>query len=114
MHDSHTNEPEPTKLDGNGNIDSHTNEPDPTKLGRIALDVPTTSADIASSGYPISVHSQLLRQFVGEHGLVIHDVPGDGNCIFSSISYQLQHLGHDVNASTLREMSVDYFTDNGD
>ncbi|XP_064402301.1 uncharacterized protein LOC135348074 [Halichondria panicea] len=102
MHDSHTNEPEPTKLDANSSI---------------ALDVPTTSADIshtASSGDSISVHSQLLGQFVGEHGLVIHDVPGDGNCMFSSVSYQLQHLGHDVNASTLREMSVDYLTDNGD
>ncbi len=73
VHDSHTNELEPTKLDGNATI---------------ALDLPTTSADIAntasSGGDPISVHAQLLGQFVREHGLVIHDVPGDGPYLISA------------------------------
>ncbi len=45
--------------------------------------------------------------------LVIHDVPGDGNCMFNSVSYQLQHLGHDISVTTLREMCVHYMTANG-
>ena len=28
-----------------------------------------------------------------QHGLAVHNVPGDGDCLFHAISYQLEHIG---------------------
>ena len=58
--------------------------------------------------------TNVLEQFARQHELVIHDVPRDGNCLFSSVAYQLQNVGHDVNASTLRHMVVNYLSDNSE
>ena len=44
-----------------------------------AMDVDTSYIDLVC----------LARQ----HGLAIHNVPGDGDCLFHSISYQLEHIG---------------------
>ena len=43
------------------------------------MDVDTSYIDLVS----------LARQ----HGLAIHNVPGDGDCLLYSISYQLEHIG---------------------
>ena len=44
----------------------------------------------------------------------MHDVPGDGDCLFSSVAYQLQRLGHNVNKSSLRQMVADYLSEHAD
>ena len=71
----------------------------------------SNSADllnVPSDSDPVSVYAKVLTEFVREHGLAVHDVPRDGNCMFSSVAYQLQNIGHDVNESTLRQRCVRY------
>ena len=42
-----------------------------------------------------------------------HDVPGDGNCFFSSVSYQLLNIGiQSIDASILGSMLVEYLHEN--
>jgi len=60
---------------------------------------------------PVSHYANVLESFAREHGLRVHDVPRDGNCLFSSVAYQLQNRGHDVN---LRQMVISYLSENGD
>ena len=43
----------------------------------------------------------------------VHDVPGDGDCLFSSVAYQLQGVGH-VTKSSLRQMVADYLSEHAD
>ena len=48
-----------------------------------------------------------------ELGFSIHEVPRDGNCLFSAIASQLDSLGvQDVDAHTLRKMVVSYLREN--
>ena len=43
----------------------------------------------------------------------IYDVPCDGNCLFSAITYQLESIGiQSVDAQTLRKMAVNYLRSN--
>ena len=47
------------------------------------------------------------------HGFKIHDVPGDGNCLFSSVAYQLPLLGlQHIDSKDLRTMVGDYLEEN--
>ena len=62
---------------------------------------------------PVS-HYADLESFARDHGLRIHNVPRDGNCLFTSVAYQLQSVGNDVNESSLRQMVVDYLSGHGD
>ena len=41
-------------------------------------------------------------------------MPRGGNCLLTSVAYQLQSVGNDVNESSLRQMVVDYMSDHGD
>ncbi len=59
-------------------------------------------ATVPCSNDPVSVCAKALEEFVQQHGLT---VPRD---VFSSVAYQLTNVGHDVNASTLRQMCVQY------
>ena len=48
-----------------------------------------------------------------QHGLAIHNVPGDGDCLFHSISYQLEHIGlPSTNAPSLRANVVSHLRAN--
>ena len=48
-----------------------------------------------------------------DRGFVIHDVPGDNNCFFHAVSYQLPNIGiQRIDAKTLRAMVVDYLRAN--
>ena len=38
-------------------------------------------------------------------------MPRDGDCLFSSVAYQLQNTGHLVDVVTLRQMVVSYLFD---
>ena len=59
---------------------------------------------------PVS-HYAVLESFARKDGLKVRDVLRGGNSLFSSVAYQLQHMGHDVN---LRQMVVSYLSENGD
>ena len=50
-----------------------------------------------------------LTRIAKENGYIIHDVPADGDCLFSSIAYQLQ--SSNIDKHTLRRMLVSYFED---
>ncbi len=99
MDDSDTSDPQPMEVDGNADTN--------VKFG-------SSSDNLPSSNEPVSVCAKALEEFVQQHGLTVHDVPRDGNCMFSSIAYQLTNVGHDVNASTLRQMCVEYLAENSD
>ena len=60
-----------------------------------------------------SVALRELEALVRLNGFSIHDVPYDGSCMFSAISYQLQSTGVcDVNSDELRQMVADYLEAN--
>ena len=62
---------------------------------------------------PFTVASTALEQLAHENGFAIHNVPSDGNCMFSAIAYQLHSLGICViDSSALRQMVVDHLEDN--
>jgi len=63
---------------------------------------------------PVSHYADVLESFARDHGLRVHNVPRDGNCLFTSVAYQLQSVGNDVNESSLRQMVVDYSSGQGD
>ena len=45
---------------------------------------------------PLTVASNALEQLAHENGFAIHNVPSDGNCMFSALTYQLQSMGRCV------------------
>ena len=49
-----------------------------------------------------------LTELAKEKGFTVHDVPGDGNCQFNAIAYQLES----VNASEMREIVVNHLENN--
>ena len=59
----------------------------------------------------VSVYCNMVKQFAKQHGYLVHNVPGDGDSLFSSVACQLQRLGHDVNKSSLRQMVADYLSE---
>ena len=72
-----------------------------------------SSASSSKTSDPVSHYANVLESFAREHGLRVHDVPRDGNSLFSSVAYQLQNMGHDVNENVLRQMVVSYLSENG-
>ena len=60
---------------------------------------------------PFTLASTALEQLAHENGFAIHNVPSDGNCMFSA--YQLQCMGICVvDSSALRLMVVNHLEDN--
>ena len=54
----------------------------------------------------------ILRGIAFRHGFTVHDVPADGDCMFSAIAYQLASIGlSDIDAHTLRTMLVSHLED---
>jgi hypothetical protein len=55
----------------------------------------------------------VLETVARENGFAIHDVPYDGDCLFSSIAYQLEPTAaSSIDKSTLRQMAADYLENN--
>ena len=78
---------QPESMEHDGNTDTG-----------VKVAVPPTSVND-----PVSHYTDVLKVFAREHGYDIHDVPSDGNCLFSACAYQLQSIGRDVaDASSLR------------
>ena len=77
-------------------------------------DITCQPSDQPSSD-PVSHYTDVLKVFASEHGYSIHDVPSDGNCLFSACAYQLQSIGHDVvDANSLRQAVCQYLSQFGD
>ena len=60
-----------------------------------AFEVQSVSFDreVVNSDHSLSVAMTHLRSSVSKAKLMIHDVPGDGNCLYWSILYQLKARG---------------------
>ena len=55
----------------------------------------------------------ILCKIAKARGFSIHDVPGDNNCFFHAVLYQLPNIGIQcIDAKTLRSMVVDYLRAN--
>ena len=52
--------------------------------------------------------SNTLKELARGKGFVVHDVPGDGNCLFNAVGYQLES----VSASEMREIVANYLDNN--
>jgi hypothetical protein len=63
----------------------------------------------------VSVRSSATNVFTSRldvAGLEVHKVARDGNCLFASISHQLQLCGIDKSASQVRQEIVDFIAGN--
>jgi len=91
------------------------NDPEPmdTSTSSVCNPEPTNASSNTPSD-PVSHYADVLESFARDHGLRVHNVPRDGNCLFTSVAYQLQSVGNDVNESSLRQMVVDYLSGHGD
>ena len=49
-----------------------------------------------------------LTTLAKDNGFTVHDVPGDGNCLFSAVAYQLES----VSASEMREIVANHLESN--
>ena len=56
----------------------------------------------------IAMASNRLTTLARENGFTVHDVPGDGNCLFNAVAYQLES----VSASEMREIVANHFENN--
>ena len=66
-----------------------------------------------SSDNLFTIASSALEELARENGFLIHDVPYDGNCMFSAIAYQLKSIDIcSVDSSKLREMLAKHLEDN--
>ena len=78
-------------------------------------DPPVASNSSINPSDPVSYYTNALKVFARKEGFEIHDVPSDGNCLFSACAYQLQYLGRDVvDASSLRQAVCQYLSRYGD
>ena len=69
--------------------------------------------ECSSNSDEFSTALQQLKSSVHQNSLTIHDVPYDGNCMFSAISYQLQKNGVcDADSNKLKEKVADHLEAN--
>ena len=112
---------QPESMCEDSNDTDNASEPEPMDTStnddnRMATSVQQGSNRSTSSeaSDPVSHYASVLESFAREHGLTVHEVPRDGNCLFSSVAYQLCNVGHDVNEKSLRQMVVRYLSDHAD
>ena len=61
---------------------------------------------VSLSNDPIGRASVILSRVARERGFIVHDVPGDGNCLFNSIAYEMLHCS--LSSDTIRSMLVSH------
>ena len=62
---------------------------------------------------PLLLAMHKLETIARQNGFTVHDVPADGDCIFSAFVYGLNSIGiRDVNSQTLRLTVADYMRAN--
>ena len=53
-----------------------------------------------------------LEKIASQNGFTVHDVPADGDCMYSAIVYQLSSIGIHVDSQILRHKVADYLQAN--
>ena len=92
-------------------IPNERNQPEPMECSK---DSNTLVNVYDSTCTDISSYANMLEAFVRKQGFLVHDVEGDGDCLFSSVACQLQNIGHDVNNTNHRQMVASYLSNHGD
>ena len=71
------------------------------------------SSIVCNDSSPFTVALRELEALARDNSFTIHDVPYDGNCMFSAIAYQLQSSGIcNIESHELRQMVVNYLEAN--
>ena len=60
----------------------------------------------------VATNEVSLNVLTQERGFIVKDVPMDGNCLFSAVSMQLNNLGVQSTARSLRKQLVEYLQEN--
>ena len=99
-----------------GNKNSTSNSQMQTMQQQTSSSQQISSACTSQPSDPVSGCADVLQSLARQHGLSMHDVDRDGDCLLSSLAYQLQALGYDVNTSSLYiwQMVASYFNDHSD
>ena len=88
-------------------------ESDTGGSANVAERVQNEPMECSSNSDEFSTALQQLKSSAHQNSLTIHDVPYDGNCMFSAISYQLQNNGVcDADSNKLREKVADHLQAN--
>ena len=61
---------------------------------------------------PLLLAMHKLETIASKNGFTIHDVPADGDCMYSAIVYQLSSIGIHVDSQILRQKVADYLRAN--
>ena len=61
---------------------------------------------------PLLLAMHKLETIASQNGFTLHDVPADGDCMYSAIVYQLNSIGIHVNSQTLRQKVAEYLRAN--
>ena len=88
-------------------------ESDTSGTANVTESVQNEPMECSSNSDEFSTALQQLKASAHQNSLTIHDVPYDGNCMFSAISYQLQKNGVcDADSNKLREKVADHLESN--
>ena len=68
--------------------------------------------ECSESDDPLLSAMHKLETVASQNGFTIHDVPADGDCMFSAIVYQLNSIGIHVDSQILRQNVVGYLQAN--
>ena len=84
-------------------------ESDSSGTSNVAVSVRNEPMECSSNSDEFSTALQQLKSSAHQNSLTIHDVPYDGDCMFSAISYQLQKNGVcNADSNKLRQKVADY------
>ena len=86
---------------------------DSSGTANVTTSVQNEPMECSNDGDELSTALEQLKAFAKQNGFTIHNVPYDGDCMFSAISYQLQ--ANDVcsaDSSELRQKVADYLEGN--
>ena len=75
------------------------------------------SSEVSCYSWPVNLVPALnnLRAFATDKNFGIHDVPRDGNCLFSAVLYQLESCGlFSSTVEHLRQLVASYLEDHND
>ena len=69
--------------------------------------------ECSDSSDPLLLAMWQLEEIANQNDFTIHDVPADGDCMFSAIAYQLNRSNIcDVDSTLLRDMAADHLQSN--
>ena len=76
--------------------------------------VPICSNNLTFGNDDLMAASDRLQALARDNVFIIHNVPGDGNCLFNAIAYQLRPFGVTVDISKLRSAVANNLEENSE